>query len=223
MFGCLRPFPRPANRPRFDTKWGLCMDEKNGHFRYTKEEIRDHFIGCWDLAEDFIEEIVRKKPVGDAVKIVVSPRRLYLAVESAYQDIARYKNYHQSDPFREKLDCTKRCAFLLKWIPRLKPIQVIPGSPSFTGVEDQGFVQLSDNSYDDLELLNELFALFLFEINLTAEIKLEVAISEEKLRQLAYDLLYRDISRNGWIAILQLFKDCCYPKFIKGVPFLTKL
>ncbi|TPN82576.1 hypothetical protein FJ987_16540 [Mesorhizobium sp. CU2] len=199
------------------------MDEEKGYFRYTQEEILEYLISYWDLAEDFIEEIVNKKFVGDEIKIVVSPRRLYLAVESAYQDIARYKNYHQTDPFRKKLDCTKRCAFLLKWIPRLKPIQVIPDSPSFTGVNDQGFTQLSDKSHDDLELLNELFALYLFEINLSAEIKLDVGISEQKLRQLAYDLLYRDISRNGWIAILQLFKDCCHPKFVKGVPFLTKL
>ncbi|PBB90306.1 hypothetical protein CK215_23315 [Mesorhizobium sp. WSM3864] len=199
------------------------MDDKKGHFRYTKEEMRDHFIGIWELAEDFVELIVSNKPVGDDVKIVVSPRRLYLAVESTYQDIARYKNYHQKDPFHEKLDCTKRCAFLMKWIPRLKPIQIIPESPSFAGVDDDGFAHLSDNSYDDLELLNELFALYLFELNLSAEVKLGVGISEEKLRQLAYDLLYRDISRNGWIAILQLFKDCCYPKFVKGVPFLIKI
>lgn len=185
-------------------------------FAYSREEIDARVVDHWEFADDFIEGFLgdEKNPRKDA-NVIVSQRRLYLAIESAYQDIARYKNFHQTDPENDYLDCVKRCAYLVKWIIKFKPIVLIG--------EDGVDAATENESIDDLELLNELFSMYLFELHLSEEIDLNIAFSDEKLQELSYDLLYRQISVDGWIAAFQIFKDCCFPKFVKEVPFLYTL
>ncbi len=201
------------------------MVSKRLRFSYTQEEINSRFIDHWEFAEDFLEGMLQSFGKNEAIdeysadensfRFFIDTRRLFLAVDSTYQDIARYKDYHQSNPWVERLDCTKRCAYFLKWIPRFKPISIHKARSSNE--------QLNDTDLDRLELLNEFLAIYLFELHLSDEIGIDIALSDEKLRHFAYDLLYRNISKDGWISILQLIKESCFPKFIKGVPFVSKL
>lgn len=89
--------------------------------------------------------------------------------------------------------------------------------------DDHSLENLRNRDIDELEIINELFVLYLFELHLSDEMKINLALSESKAFQLAYDLLYRQVNVDGWISIFQLIKDCCYPKFVKGVPFLDKI
>lgn len=185
------------------------------YFQFSQSVIDARVVDCWEMADDFIERVFSPASLGDdSIELAVSPRRLKIAVESAMQDIARYKNYHQSNPWKQKLDCTKRCAYLTKWLNRYKPI-VIKG---FDTDDDH----VDPNVLDMLQITNEMFCLYVFEVHLSEEINKDVALSEGKLYELAYDLLYRDIGPDGWIAIYQLIKDCCVPKAIRA-PFLSRL
>lgn len=185
-------------------------------FEFSKSTITNRFVNHWELADDFIEGFLSdKKHTRPGTKIIVNKRRLYLAIESTYQDIARYKNYHQDDPWNDPLDCVKRCAYIVKWIIKFKPLAA--------EAEDRENPDIANIHLDELEIINELFAIYLFEFHLSNEVDIDVVLSEDKQFELAYDLIYRQISVDGWIAIFQLFKDCCFPKWIRGVPFISKL
>lgn len=192
------------------------MSEIRPHFEFSQGTIDERLADHWQFAEDFVEGIKNDEAHPRSnVHFVISRRRMKLAIESAYQDIARYKNYHQRDPWNEQLDCVKRCAYLIKWIVVFKPILVVG--------DDGADPDIDAESLDDLEILNEFFAIYLFELHLSDEIDKDVALSDGKTRELAYDLLYRQITVDGWIAVLQLIKDCCWPKLLKNIPFVGKL
>ena len=190
--------------------------EEKRHFEYSSAEIDDRFVDHWEFADDFIVGFLSAPEREESkLQVDVNPRRLRLAIASAYKDIARYKNFHQDDPWTERLDCVKRAAYLVKWIMQVKPIAV-------TGIEDTG-QDIENSELDEVEIINELFAIHLFELHLSDEIEKNIALSDDKLFELAYDLIYRHISVDGWIAIFQLIKDCCSPKIAKGVPFVKKM
>jgi hypothetical protein len=185
-------------------------------FEFDPTDVRRRCGDTWEIAEEFVKNILTNPPWANSnAKLLVNGRRLFLAVESAYQDIARYKNYHQIDPWNEKLDCVKRSAYMTKWIVKIKPIILIGN--------DGDEVPIEDDSSDTLELVNELFALYLFEQYLSFEISRDVALSIDKAWELAYDLLFRNISVDGWIAIFQLFKDVCESDAVSSVNFLEIL
>lgn len=186
------------------------------HFEYSAEEVDERFIDHWEFADDFIQAFLSAPGRESSdLELTVNPRRMKLAIASAYKDIARYKNFHQDDPWTEYLDSVKRAAYLVKWIMQVKPIIVSDPKGDSQSVEN---VEL-----DELEIINELFAIHLFELHLSDEINMNVALSENKLFELAYDLIYRHISVDGWISVFQLIKDCCHPKLVRGVPFVQKL
>lgn len=189
---------------------------KKANFEYSAEEINDRFVDHWEFADDFLAGFLAAPEREDSkLQIEVNPRRLRLAIASAYKDIARYKNFHQDDPWKERLDCVKRSAYLVKWIMQVKPIAV-------SGLD--GDAQDIENAeLDEVEIINELFAIHLLELHLSDEIEKNIALSDDKLFELAYDLIYRHISVDGWIAVFQLIKDCCSPKIVKGVPFVKKM
>ncbi|MEL6610156.1 MAG: hypothetical protein AAFO93_14710, partial [Pseudomonadota bacterium] len=89
---------------------------------YVADRIAEH----WHMSEKFIRSFENKyfgkRDEGPLVGI--NEGRFLLAVSSAYRDILRYKIYHQEDPETEKLDCVKRCAYLLKWFMRIRPLYV---------------------------------------------------------------------------------------------------
>jgi hypothetical protein len=185
-------------------------------FEFTIEEMQKRVVDHWEFADDFIDAYTTAYGIDQLEsRIVVNRRRLAMATESAYQDIARYKIYHQRDPWNSKLDSVKRSAYLSKWICRFKPLVVISAS----GHDPD----LNDEELDDVELVNEFFCIFLFETHLSQEIGYDVGLSDRKGAEFAYDLLYRVIGVDGWIAIFQLVKDCCHPKFSKSCSFIVKL
>lgn len=163
-------------------------------FEFSKEYIKERFLEHWELAEDFGEHFASALGAKPG-SVFVDTRKLKFSVESTYQDIARYKDYHQKSPEKDRLDCTKRCSFFIKWLGKFKPISVSSN-------------EITDDSLDYVELVNEAFSLYLFEQHLSEETGVEIVLSEVKARQFAYDLMYRQISVDGWIAILQLIKEC---------------
>jgi hypothetical protein len=179
-------------------------------FEFQPEYIKARFLDHWILAEQFCPPFAGSFGLSDDC-FMISTRKLKLVIESAYQDIARYKQYHQDDPYNERLDCTKRCAFLLKWLVRFKPIQLADSD-------------IETEQLDYAELINEAFALYLFDIHLSDELGMDVCLSEQKTQQFAYDLLYRQISVDGWIAIFQLIKEACTPENLaSSAPFIENL
>tara|TARA_R110002094_G_scaffold201460_1_gene172942 strand:- start:1075 stop:1686 length:612 start_codon:yes stop_codon:yes gene_type:complete len=171
-------------------------------FEFSDELVGERFLDNWTLAENFLEAWEKVCAPGDGIEhaqFSISDTRMFLAVSSAYQDIARYKDYHQTSPETQKLDATKRCAFLVKWILKFKPINIV--RPPRLSDDDPG-------SLDQFELINEDFAIFLAEVHMSEDLGLDFEFSELKRTQIMYDMVYREIGADGWMAFFQLVKDC---------------
>lgn len=186
------------------------------NFTFTKEQVQEIYLDHALMAQDFLSAIEKNSVsagTDEAVSFSINRRRLYLAIESAYQDIARYKNYHQDEPIKGKLDATKRGAYLIKWVNKFKPIDAKVGKEFEPNLEIEGF--------DIFENINEYLALYFCENHLSYEVGIDLAFSQDKIHEFIYYLLYRELNEHSWIAILQLLKDSC--KCIDQVDFLRKI
>jgi hypothetical protein len=134
--------------------------------------------------------------------LVMSPdpseRRLYLTIISAYKDIERYKNFHLDDPFRQRSDAIKRSAYLAKWLCRFKPITVADTGDSS---------DLSNVDVDKATLVNELFALHLACVHISVDIAKDFVISDEKAYEIAYEMLFRNLSEDSYLLVFQMLRD----------------
>lgn len=175
-------------------------------FEFSEATIRERFLDHWEFAEAFLEAYLTSWETADGIanaQLSISKTRLFFAVSSAYQDIARYKNYHQPDPENQRLDATKRCAFLIKWLLRFRPINL---------VTDVRVDEADPVALDLFELVNENFAIFVAETHLSAEIQVDFIFSEAKRKELLYKMLYRDVGVDGWMSFFQLVKEC-FPNY----------
>ena len=58
-------------------------------------------------------------------------------------------------------------------------------------------IQCPNGDLDEIEIINELFAIHLYELHLSDEIDRNIALSDNKPFDLAYGLIYRNISEDG--------------------------
>jgi hypothetical protein len=125
----------------------------------------------------------------------ISYIQLYNLVESYFQDVDRYKQYHFKDPGGSLINEAKRSALTVKWLMRVKPIYV---HNSFSISDDN----VNSFDYDDYSIImNELFAIFV------AECFLAVSFSDGKFGELLYMLRYRNPDEYALMGIFQVIMD----------------
>ena len=123
----------------------------------------------------------------------ISYVQLYNIVESYFQDVDRYKQYHFRDPANSLINA-KKAALTLKWLLRVKPLYV---HNTFSLEE-----ATTDFQYDDFSIiLNELFAIFV------AECFLKIVMSDQKFGELLYLIRYRNVDEYMLMAVFQLIMD----------------
>lgn len=151
-------------------------------FEFSAQDLEDRFVDHYKLALSYANAITEEF----GVQITISQRRLYLTIISAYEDIARYKNYHLDDPFHQKSDAVKRASYLTKWICRFKPLNV--GEGPLEG--------MSNIEIDKTLIVNELFALHLAAVHLSVDVRCDFIISEQKGYEIAYEMMFRHLSED---------------------------
>lgn len=152
------------------------------------EKLRDHYADHFHWAVSYVDKANKVYHT----QLFVNTSALYIAVKSAYDDIERYKIYHQEDPQRHKSNSVKRVAYLTKWIVKTRPIQYTPVS----GAKD--LIPL---------LANAGYALTVSRSHISGEIKKEFFFSSEKMTEFVYDLTYREITGDALLAIFQNYYD----------------
>ena len=162
-------------------------------FEFSAELLEDRFVDHFKLARDYAIGIGAEF----GVQIEVSKRRLYLTTVSAYEDIARYKNYHLDDPISQKSDAIKRASYLTKWICRFKPLYVAGDTSD----------DLPSVNIDKTLIVNELFALHLAAVHLSVDTGKNFIISEEKSYEIAYEMMFRHLSEDSYLLIFQMIRD----------------
>ena len=162
---------------------------------FSSEELEGRFADLWELAARF--KISYETEF--SVRLSLNVALLYLVVISTYDDIARYKFYHLSNPYGERSDAIKRSAYLTKWITRFKPFHVIRDQSDPT--------VLAEASRDGADLVNEFFGVSVALVNLNLHSDKDFFLSPEKEYELVYDLLYRYLSDDALLLFYQTIVD----------------
>jgi hypothetical protein len=162
---------------------------------FSSEDLEARFADLWELAERFKTSYEAEF----SVRLALNIAPLYLIIISTYDDIARYKFYHLSNPYEERSDAIKRAAYLTKWITRFKPFRV---------VRDQVHAEsLAEASRDGADLVNEFFAVSVALVNLNLHTDKDFVLSAQKEYELVYDLLYRYLSDDALMLFYQTLVD----------------
>jgi hypothetical protein len=165
---------------------------------FDNATIASKFADFYRIAEAFCDAMNATQDR----KIRIDSHLLYLAVVATYDDIARYKIYHLTDPAKQRSNSVKRAAFATKWIVRFSPL--VP-------VELQDAHETTPG-LDDYVLENALFALNFSFLHMAHETGRDFDIDPEKIHELTYDLIFRDISSDALILAYQMIFDLAQGK-----------
>jgi hypothetical protein len=139
-------------------------------------QVTERFESIDTLYTQFIKSDKNKELNGF---VHLNKSLLYIAVKSYFSDIYRFKLYSNS----KLANTEKKCAYLIKWISKIKPIQIYP------------HVELKDIS-TEIIYVNSEFALYIGMIffYLKKGINIFKFISKEFYKELLYTCFYRDIN-----------------------------
>jgi hypothetical protein len=159
-----------------------CKDEYDRH-RSQQEIDRVEFIK--KLFDKYLDYYPCYKG-----SIDLNASLLELMVISYFDDIYRFKEYSGS----VRADRHKQAAYTIKWISKIKPIQIIPNK-----IVDKGLI-----------LINASFALYVGFSFLDKEIS--KCISERYIKHLLYSCLYRDVSGRALASTLYVIEQFALKK-----------
>jgi hypothetical protein len=158
-----------------------CAKCKETEQKERKQKESDRFQTIKKLFDVFL----KKNHILLTDSVYLNEDLLTLTVKSYYDDIYRFKDYSGS----KHADRHKQVAYTIKWISKIKPIQIKPG--------------FSANKHS--LLVNSSFAIFV------GFIFLDPIISENIptpfLEHLIYSTLYRDISGKQLAGTIYLIEE----------------
>jgi len=117
-------------------------------------------------------------------KTYLNKHLLIVAIKSYYDDIYRFKLYSHS----ERADNHKQSAYIIKWLSKIRPIQILPD------------IEISD----DVLLVNASFAIFVGFCFINCNIA--DIISPHYLKHLLYMAQYRNISGKQLASLIYLIE-----------------
>jgi hypothetical protein len=161
---------------------------------FPEEVIAARFRDFFVIANDFCSTYNNAFP--EMVPAEVDRANLFMTVVATYDDIARYKSYHLSDPSAQRANAIKRSAFASKWIMRFSPI-IHPKISHLTGT--------SKNTHDSLS--NAMFAIHLSLVNIINMTNVKFDLSDLVYYDLLYDLMFRNMDSDALMFIYDRFSD----------------
>jgi len=118
----------------------------------------------------------------EAQNIELSDELLLVAIQSYYDDIYRFKTYSHS----EFANTSKKSAFMIKWLSKIKPIQIKPNA-EFT---------------KKLCYVNSSFALYVGFAMIN--VKIEDFITPDFYKELMYNTYFRDVCPKQLSAVMHI-------------------
>lgn len=158
---------------------------------FSQETIISRFEQYYAYALIYVKSFIAED---ESPLLRVNPQSMYIATKSAYDDIFRYKVYHQADPRNGLSNSVKRAAYICKWLNKFRPIE---------------YVRCPENEnyeYDDIAalLVNGAFALLLCRTFIGEELQRPFFYTNEYNYEFQYDLLYRNLGDDGLLHIFQM-------------------
>ena len=151
--------------------------------------LNDRYNEHYAMAADFVDGVYGR--FGTSLRL--NPNSLYIAIKSAYDDIERYKLYHQNNPHDDKSNSVKRAAYLSKWIMKCRPVEYV------TPVADPKDITAL--------LVNAYLCIIFMRYHIEAEVGKDFVVTEDKECEIVYDLTYREITGDGLLSIVQQIFD----------------
>jgi hypothetical protein len=163
---------------------------------FPESKLKENYAVFCAYAEKIAEIARQKYPhMSPTVDLVVALN----VVQSAYDDIKRYKMYHLEDFQKNKSDAAKRAAYFTKWILKLRPIMVN---------HDRSYLAAAEKTKDRSLFLNEFLAISWGLDNLAAEQGIQgIRLRRRALANILYDFHFREINGDGLIALFLLLSD----------------
>lgn len=159
-------------------------------FLFDEATIKERFEDFFEIADKFCEQYNK----GQEVKVEIDPSLLYLAVVAIYDDVARYKAYHLTNPIKQKANPVKRAAYAVKWLMHFSPL-IFPQMGHASG----------DKKIEDADTLaNAMFALHFAMMNLRVHTGTNFNLRTEMHFELIYDLLYRGLTTDSLIILFDV-------------------
>ncbi|MBF0138239.1 MAG: hypothetical protein HQL65_18555 [Magnetococcales bacterium] len=125
--------------------------------------------------------------------VEIDERLLRHCIESYYDDLRRHKNYH----FIEVADRHKRASYMMKWIVRIRPVQLIPTTTAAAAAEETHKF-LVNESYAFYVALNYL------------NIGSSDLLSADYTRNFLYNLHYRPIVAEALASEMYLLEQAVH-------------
>lgn len=161
-------------------------------FLFDEATIKERYEHLYDIACTFCDKFNE----GQQVHAEIDPSLLYLSVVSIYDDIARYKAYHLTNPYQQKSNPIKRAAFSVKWLMHFSPI-IFPS---------MGHVSGGARPEDSDVLANAIFAMHFALTNVQEHAEAPFNLKDDAFFEILYDLLYRSL---GSDALMLYFHTIC--------------
>jgi hypothetical protein len=136
--------------------------------------------------------------LGVGVRLRVNGRAIYEVVNSAFYDVARFKEMHLARGQSKLSDGVKRAAYFAKWILKMRPIEY--------RLDEEA---PAHDVYDAwLEMMNEHLALEWGLACIGADLSYASIAPKASFREdTAYALHYREIGGDGLIAMFKILSD----------------
>lgn len=154
----------------------------------TDEVFQERFAEHSVLATKYIDQVNKAY----STNVYLNDAALFVAIKSAYDDVERYKIYHQESPEIQKANAVKRVAYLTKWVMKMRPLQ----SPNGSDITD--ITPL---------LVNASFCLAVARAHISAELSKEFVLTLQKEYEIIYDLTFRELNGDALLSMYQNFYD----------------
>jgi len=139
------------------------------------QQKRERFDTITELYKDFIEEIPDVESF-----VYLNKELLGIVIGSYFDDIYKYKLYSHS----ERADRHKQGAYIIKWISKIRPIQILP---NIEATKELLFINASFAIFVGFSFLN----LNVFD-----------TIEPHFYKHLVYEAQYREISGKSYASLL---------------------
>lgn len=161
---------------------------------YSPKQIGQRCAEILEIFDD-LKRTYEKLLAG--VTLHIDEERLHMAVTAYFHDVCRYKwwHYRATKPRQERLNGSKKAAFLCYWLNKIAPVSVERTTPASHALDPVTKLPL------DMSLIaNTHFALH------AAQVYFGYKLSQRTLSALIYQLHWRDATVKTLLLIFDVFE-----------------
>lgn len=165
-----------------------------------KDAVRTRFVEL-GLIFDLLRDTMGSQLPN--VELEIDSKKLLLAVQSYFIDIARYKWWHFDKPEDARIDNSKKAAYTAYWLNKLSPVYAKRKSPVTEPDIRKGQVP------EDASLLGNIYYTAFVSFSF-----LDFVLADEFLDKLLYHMLWREESAKHYLLLFEFLDAAAHQKVL---------